>query len=47
MTASTPVFTDEVFFVIATPVCGKSRELGTFFSILIDDIRIYNQAVHP
>ncbi|MHC4440435.1 MAG: Kelch repeat-containing protein [Planctomycetota bacterium] len=27
--------------------CGKSREPGSFFSGLIDDIRIYNRAVYP
>ncbi len=27
--------------------CGKTMELGTFFSGLIDDVRIYNRAVTP
>jgi hypothetical protein len=27
--------------------CGKNMEAGTFFSGLIDDVRIYNRAVYP
>lgn len=27
--------------------CGKAMEVGTFFSGLIDDVRIYNRAVRP
>ena len=27
--------------------CSKAMEAGTFFSGLIDDVRIYNRAVHP
>jgi hypothetical protein len=27
--------------------CGASLEPGTFFSGLLDDIRIYNRAVKP
>ncbi|MFC1604447.1 LamG-like jellyroll fold domain-containing protein [Planctomycetota bacterium] len=27
--------------------CGKGRESGTFFSGLIDDVRIYNRVVNP
>jgi hypothetical protein len=27
--------------------CGKGMEPGSFFSGLIDDVRIYNRAVHP
>jgi hypothetical protein len=27
--------------------CGKNSEPGTFWSGLIDDIRIYNRAVSP
>ena len=27
--------------------CGKMRESGSFFSGLIDDIRIYNRVVNP
>jgi hypothetical protein len=27
--------------------CGKSMEVGSFFSGLIDDVRIYNRAVRP
>ena len=27
--------------------CGKSMEAGTYWSGLIDDVRIYNRAVQP
>ncbi|MFC1605215.1 LamG-like jellyroll fold domain-containing protein, partial [Planctomycetota bacterium] len=27
--------------------CGKGMESGTYFSGLIDDVRIYNRAVNP
>lgn len=27
--------------------CGKGMEPGSFFSGLVDDVRIYNRAVHP
>jgi hypothetical protein len=27
--------------------CGKAMEAGTYWSGLIDDVRIYNRVVHP